>query len=322
MQIVIFPFISRSGSTFLFNQLSQHPRIFVCPEAEILMHRLLIHPNQLLAKTPNLLDLIVTDSREDPKFSYWHLTESQIRQLDGCRTHFDVFCALLSAYRQREKPAATTVLFKGPRKLLKTCSVLSKADRDRQGVRLVSIVRDGRGSYASQKQSIRPFTGRPMQVSPIEAATQWCEFVEGFITLSTGSYKDLAYLVRYEDFIANNDTQVHQLLDFLGHKVSGPQSFSTADMAPRIPASQRALHQNINLPAMASRIYAWRQSLSDSEIYWYEKIAGSWLQHLGYPLVSPDHRWLRRYCSRIVFAFRLLYHKTRLYRTHRRLRGL
>ncbi len=312
-QVVLAPFISRSGSTFLFNQLSAHPEICVCPEAEALIEDIVLaEPSELGPPRTGLLARIGTSVRDDHKLKHWGLdVEAISAPLRAAPGRLDILQVVLEAYRDRTKPAARVLLFKGPQALF---AAFEGGARFADGTQplLLGIVRDGRACYASQKRAIRPKTGTPMQVSPLQMATLWQRYLVRLHQVLAADQAPSHYLVQYESLIQTPVKTLSEVLNFLGVD-AGVEYLAdgTQDLLARIPVDQQHLHPRVGGKADMSRLTSWQTNLSALEIRLFEDVAGEQLAQHGYAALTPRVSWLRRRLGRLYYFFRLRVHRWR-----------
>jgi hypothetical protein len=341
--IVLMPFVARSGSTFLSDQLSRHPEICVCPEAEILARLLWPLPaGRVLPERRRLTGAITSAIRHDDKLSWWGLDPEKTVSPEGLPSLFrdgasgaDVMYDVLRAYRDQVVPGASRILYKCAYHLLLPASgQTSRADalEGVASVRWLGIMRDGRACYASQKRAVRPRTGRPMQVSPIHAARDWVRYARGLEEL--GRQVPRLNIANYEMLIRDIEPQLIAIREWLGIGAEAIDADAGPGMTPakhvgladRIPHAQRHLHPNLSKAPETIRIDGWKTSLAPIEIALYEREAGPELLRQGYRLTAPGasrirlaataaryhltERW-HRTAARVSRAYRIVKHLDR-----------
>ena len=319
-KLVLFPFISRSGSTFLFDRLGRHEKIFVCPEAEVLIHRLLVSPNKPITDKEAAMNMLKTAAVTDTKFADWKIPTTELEDLNYDQTFFDLFTSVLTVYKELTKPDAEIILFKGPPRLLNTIIELGKSTSTLHDLVCATIIRDGRAAFASQKKAIRPATGLPMQVSPIASAQQWASFLVSVSTVNSDQSVVDLYILKYEELLRDPVVHLTPFLRKLGLEPSNSMT-DDSDFSPRIPKTHRSLHSNIEKSPMTSRIDAWVEELSMDELFYYEKTAGEQLKKFGYDLLAKQRPPFLKHISFLIKDFcRRLLLKIKTYPVQRRLR--
>lgn len=301
--VVLCPFISRSGSTFFFNSLSRDPDIFVCPEAEILVYRLVDLLQDRIPSGHSVLAKLATDMAEDAKLRDWGLEPNKF--LEGYSEGFglDVFLRVIIQYKNRLKPSAKYIFFKGPRKLLLFAEKSSRKFLQDRHIRLMTIIRDGRGAYASQKRSIRPSTGRPMEVSPVQSAIEWSDLVSRFEGLIAAD-KAPVHRVCYERLISAPDQELDGVYQYLDLPRKHETAREDADFEDRIPESHRHLHSKVGKPADSSRATSWRSELSALELALYQRAAGPALERSGYDVEACNEPPVIMLFGQLYYWFR------------------
>lgn len=289
--IIFLSYINRSGSTFLAEQISAHPDVCVCPEAEVLI-RLFLRDNNFYGDAANSRIQFLKDAlNKDPKLSEWGIRyddiESYVKEHKSSR---DLFERFLFAYRDIVKPKARLIIFKGT-ELLKVYENTPEVDKPL----CIVITRDGRAAYASQKKSRGSLSGMPMQVSPIVAAKQWSEFTSAVL-----NRKEIFH-IRYEDLVIDKEVKMREVWAYLGlHSPEG--GISDGDLTSRIPENQKHLHINIGRDPIFSRIDSWKKDLSAAEITLYETEAGAVLASMNYTVLKPLKQSIFLNVQRNIFA--------------------
>jgi len=291
MEILILSYVSRSGSTFLSNFISKNDDICVLPEANILTKRLLQKPHE----TFNQSTILRKDFLHDQKLKNWNIDYEGILKNSTNSNNFEIFYHILNAYRQKYKPVAQKILFKESKNILPAIDYM--LSRKQIEFKFITITRDGRAVYASQKASVNSVVQMPMEVSPIASAKRWSNFMK-----MVGRYSKLenTLVLTYEDLIINYEETTKNLSNFLGYNIN---SFFTtsADLDKRIPESQRHLHKRINDPPDKARINSWEQELSNMEIFLYEKYASNEL--------SPTYNIRNPSVSLLKYPLFIVYYK-------------
>lgn len=276
-QIVFLMYENRSGSTFLASRLDLHEEIAVTIETEAFAD--LLETGATLKDADDVARVADTFFGDD-KFHEWNLTPETLR--NGLQT--------------LEKPASfETVLrkvldlhFEGvdtPYYLVKGTRLTHHIARLRQEVpkaKYLHIIRDPRGVFGSQKQSIGSYTARAMNEDPLDAARRWAANARRVDRVAGPDLME----VRYEDLITDYDATLDAIRSFM-HRAGLPEIAAPGDMdgeayLAKIPEDQRHLHQNLVKKPRADRIKAWRTELTDAEIALTQNGAGDMLAAKGY----------------------------------------
>ncbi len=259
MKILFLTYINRSGSTFLANLFSKSPDILVCPEGEILMNELLVKPGQPFDFGEVNRNKFVRYFKEDPKLKFWEISEKVIDNLPKSATNLEVFFSILNSYKNQTKPEASIVLFKAERLIHLFDNLLEFISMN--DICFLSIVRDCRGVYASQKYTKFPETERFMSQNPVETAINWRIHVKEVLRIQkTGSLE----LIIFEELIQKPDEVFSALIEKLSipfFKVEG----KNGDLFNRLPESHKAIHAGILEKPILEKTDNWKQVLTKTE---------------------------------------------------------
>jgi hypothetical protein len=264
---------------------SRYDDVLVCPEADILIEKFLINPAGLFKYNDAEKENIEIIRREDKKFRLWNITESDLEVLYNSNVNFEAFLNILLIYRQKVKPSANTIIFKGDI-LIRKFKEITKFPLDNLNIQFISIYRDVRAVYNSQKKTVGS-GNRCLSYNPVRTSSEWIKFIK----LSDAYLNDDKFnIIRYEDLINNfSDTFMNLLkklnLDFNNINTSG-------DLYERIPDNLKSMHIKINELPDLSRIDAWDQELSKTEIYIIENFTKKILLEKGYRLKKMKLNYL------------------------------
>ena len=287
--LILLTYINRSGSTFLANQLSKFDEILVCPEAEILVKKYLARPSVKFKydhKTKsNIKKLIETDR----KLKYWGYNLSELSGLENAKNNYEVFIEFLNVYKKKTKPESKYILFKETR-IINCYKKIQKNSESEYHIYFLGIVRDIRGTFASQSTTRSPSTNKIMESNPVFAARKWNQFINKVIKFNAN---DDFFLVHYESLIKNVVHEIGQICSFLGMEYNPEILKKKGDLYFRIPENYREIHQDIQQVPLINNISTWKVKLSPSEIRIIETISGSKFELLHYPLLKPEVNYMR-----------------------------
>jgi hypothetical protein len=150
---------------------------------------------------------------------------------------------------------------------------------------VIHLVRDGRDVLASMRERARN-GARHFPTDARLAALRWRQLVlggsEGQRLLSVDRYLEL----RYEDLIANTQSTLQAIEQFLNCRLSGASErhYRHALGTAVVHSDQidRYLHPGVNARGVAR----WRGDLTRRDVHWFEAIAGGVLRIKGYPTGS------------------------------------
>ena len=168
----------------------------------------------------------------------------------------------------------------------------------------IHIVRDVRATV----NSVMPLDWGPNTAGI--GAQWWLErLAHGLVAEETGP----SLRIKYEDLITSPDATIERVAKLVDLPV--PSDVQTSNFTP--PGGHHKQHQLINEKIDASRLTAWRNSLSTREVAVIEYIAGDLLEMLGYeingsqtmarywPLPEYIKDTLRRRINKLKYARRL-----------------
>ena len=275
MNYIFISYLDRSGSTYLCELLSHYKDVFVFPEAEVLLNFFLPH-----AKNPLLKEKHETRFRKiclsDPKLKYWQLGENQIRQAKQAKTGAEAFYTLLLAYKNMHYPETNTLVFKESNIQNYMAKLTAPTDKK---VFFLSLIRDPRAIYHSQKNTLDPYHGRQMSKSPYKTAYLWKDFV--IKSLFLAEKKEHFVIVFYEELVKST----FDYLEYsLAHILSGKPKNSKGEFHQRIPGPQKNIHPHITLPPQTENIFKWKKYLLKKEISIIDTIVFELLQKTPYEL--------------------------------------
>ncbi len=251
MKYIFIMYLNRSGSTFLFNQLSKLSEILVCPEAEVLVNVLLKNPDTRLNKKDQ--EILGSAMEKDRKLKHWNL-DIDLSKTDP-QSKLDLFFNILNQYRSRTKPDSTLIAFKAV-DLINCIEILHDYGSHKGlDIYFISLIRDPRAIYNSQRQTYVEHRKKFMNRNPLATIYQWNYLVTRSIMYS--SYTKLVIL-RYEDLVNNLNMELNKLLKIIG--IHGEHTFTglQGDLEARIPNDQLSMHQHITDPPIPAKVNQWQ----------------------------------------------------------------
>ena len=283
MKILFISYINRSGSTFLANEFSKYDSILVCPEAEVLFYFFIQKTEQIHQHPAKLHRLITNILTTDPKLKFWNLDPSEFDTKYQYEDNFEVFLDILMKYREKVKPEATTILFKADI-VAYYCNHIPEQYYKKHNIKIISIIRDGRASYASQRDTIGARTQKPLNRNPVKVAKLW----KRWINFQTQHGNDSRFvIIRYEKLMKNFQYQFNHLLTQLDLNSEQGKSNNKGDLYERIPTNQKPMHHNVLKPPLVENINKWQQILPSAHVAIFEQISRKELILMGYPLENP-----------------------------------
>jgi len=275
--LIFLTYINRSGSTFLAHQLSKSVDILVCPEAEVLLEEFLVNPAKQFRLTKSREGKLKSILISDEKLKHWGLNFNEIKGLEKCELNADAFITILMHYRMITKPDATHIVFKAER-LIQLISNLPHYFRDKYDLKIISIVRDCRAVFYSQKSTLWLNGNDYMSKNPVHTAFRWRDFIK---TMKSNISNQWFFLIKYEELIENFDTVFTRLLSGLRVSVFESGAYE-GDLYDRLPVNQQKLHKNITEKAIPEKINEWKDNLAVREKKIIESVANNALSYMGY----------------------------------------
>ncbi len=281
-RIVFLTYLNRSGSTFLAGKIAEVDNAFVSLEARIPDNILY---GQCVLRNASDIDGVLSRLYADEKFSSWGVDREELSKAIEVRLaekHYTDFSALLNAIFDVVAPNDAVCVYKSG-SYYKHMPELLRVFPESV---FVFVVRDPRAVYRSQKSSVASNGKRVMASNPFRVGS---EFSQAAKALATDIGKN-AIVVRYEDMM-NNEEYVQDCLRRITAFASIVTSDgSAADYSQRIPDAQQHLHTLVGKAADTSRIEAWKNELSSTEVAIIEREARAAMEFFGYSRtgVSPQ----------------------------------
>ena len=278
-QIIFLLYENRSGSTFLASRLDLHPEVGVTIETETFAD--LLETGPVLHDDADLQRMVRIFMGER-KFQEWNISEDALHRALAALPRpadFDmVVRAVLDLYFDGQDVAY--YLVKGTR-LTHHVARLRQAS---PGARFLHIIRDPRGVFGSQKQSVGSETAVAMNVDAHDTAKRWAANAR---RVDRTAGPDLME-VRYEDLITDYEATLATIRQFMMRAdlpiLDAPGEMDGEAYLQRIPEGQRHLHQNLIRKPRAERIEAWRTELTAVEIALSQSGAAEVLAAKGYAI--------------------------------------
>lgn len=289
-EIIFICYVNRSGSTFLANLFSKSEKICVCPEADILVNLFLEDPEKICSlRTIHQLEKSL---KTDLKLKNWNLRAMDPDSFLTGMSHFQCFKNILGQYKKHIKPKSQVIVFKSER-LIYLYDLFNKINQD-FNIAWVTIIRDCRAVYNSQKSTKFPATGKSMSKHPVNTALYWNSFIHRCYKYLN---KDNFIVVHFEKLIANLSNEFSIMLDKLNISEFDIKN-TPGDLWQRMPESHRAIHRNILQLPISSVSNNWEKSLSPEDIFYLQNLSGKYLVDLGYQLIPvASHLKMIRYIT-------------------------
>lgn len=252
--------MNRSGSTFLVNQLSKVPDICVCPEADILYELLLLDPNRIIRNKDIYKWNILLEN--DYKFKNWGLPIQSLlnEKVSGERT-LTLFIRIIIDFQRKNFPHSKIIVFKQ-----NFLYRLASNVKNHNGIDFfyISLIRDPRGIYHSQKNTVTPQTRKVMCKNPLILIREWNEYVKMHQYLLHDKNFRLLF---YEDLILDYENTINSLFDFLDIQKQYKTyiNFATTH-STWIQKNDSFMHPNIDKDPIFENISKWQGKLTKKEL--------------------------------------------------------
>lgn len=318
MKLILISYVNRTGSTFLSNEFSKYDSILVCPESEVLVTYFIASEKPYYNQPKKLFHLLRQIIETDPKLKYWNLNISDFSNLNSFNNNFEIFLAILITYRNQIKPYAKTIVFKADT-LAYYFDKIHSFYLERYKIKFISIFRDGRAAYASQRITIGAKTQKPMNKNPVKAAKIWKNWINICLIHNTSPH---FIIIRYESLITDFQHEFDNLLHKLQMDVEIVKKNKHGDLYERIPPNQRSMHINILKPPLKNHIDKWINELPANHIVIFEKIAKDELILLNHKLIKPHVNKTRLFLLYFIYWLEYLYLSSAFRKWFRKIKGL
>jgi len=306
-RIVFLTYVSRSGSTFLAQELDTLEGVRVGIEARF-QDGWIRGPNVILNNNEEL-DRYLETLYADPKFSAWGVSRKSLKKrlaaLPFPLRFSDVLLASLQEYIGTPEPEV--IVHKCGHYILCVNQIRSELP----DALFLFLDRDPRSIYASQKRSRNSLTGEQFQRDIVDFVLQYRLIQSAVDALVSKPY---VMSVSYEEIVCGGlKSTLHAIAGFVG--VDGNQ-WKKSNYFNAIPEAQKHLHVNVGRRVPnPSRINAWQDELSVAEKAFLERALSKYLARKGYSR-SRTLRMKRRKDFRelIEFEARYFYEHVRRHR--------
>jgi hypothetical protein len=261
--------------------LDSSPKILACPEGDMLVSFFLENPGEEFTFDNKTRSRLINIFSSDIKLKCWGEGKSFFSGLENKKNNLEAFLMILINYRNQVKPDAEFILFKAER-IIYLVRKIQKAKTDHT-IRFISIIRDPRAVFTSQKRTYFPGTRMIMNNEPVKFANYW----KRYIRISYSSVNKDFLNIRFEDLIADYSSNLIVLSRFIKQDLSA-LSPEKGNLLQRMPDVQIKIHKNIQEKLLIHKIDEWKKELTSTEIYIIERISGKLLSDAGYGNTKPN----------------------------------
>ena len=267
---IFIGYCDRSGSTFLLNELNKVEGVVVCPELDLLVRVLLKNPHKKI--NPRFLRNFRQAISNDKKFTLWDFPINST----GCKSRIDLFYKIIDDYSQKLTKSPRFIVFK-ERSILEYYKVLSNSNRN---VSFVSLVRDPRAVFASQKRTINFSQNRLMLNNALTTARIWNRHCR------TNEIIDIKKIT-YERLIGNLEFTIQSFFNWI-KKSDSSISYKIDLEAQLFYDKINEKHTLVSEPPVVGRISAWKKELSAADIAIIEHICSDNMVKYQYEVFSKS----------------------------------
>ncbi len=296
MKIVFLTYVNRSGSTYLANLLSASDDICVCPEGDMLISLFLESPGKSFRLDKHQRADLEKLIRSDSKLKHWGIGDDIFNILEEVNSNIAAFLAFLQYYLLNQKPEASYILFKAER-LADLFPLIESSRASGFTFKYLSIIRDPRGIYESQKRTRIPGTDWFMSSNPVYTAIYWNHHSRAILRFRKQAD---CFQVLYYDFINKMDEVISALSVYLGSDLNGITA-EKGDLSERIPDSHRSIHQSVSDVPLQEKIDRWKEELNPVEITLIERKCRNFLREFKFVASRTDH-------NNPVIIFKMIYY--------------
>jgi hypothetical protein len=308
LNIIFITYINRSGSTYLANLLSKYDGVLVCPEADILINKFLVDPSIPFNFNADEKKSIENIIRFDNKLKFWNFSVQEMEVLINAKCNFEAFLNILIIYKNKIKPDANTIVFKGDI-LIFFFNKFIKFVSAELNIQFISVFRDIRAVYNSQNIT-RGSNNKNLSNNPVKTSVLWNDYMKLSEALSC---EEKFHPVKYEDLINNSKEVFKQLIGIFDIDLT--KINPSGDLFRRIPDHLKFMHFRINDTPDQKRISAWVNNLSKVDVFLIEKTSGKILSQKGYKLINLKLNYFCFFVAAIYYYsdyyLKFLYNKFR-----------
>jgi hypothetical protein len=269
----------RSGTTMLQLMLHAHPRIALPPESRFLLpayrrrHEFgdLAEPGQRRALGEWITGTAHFDDLGlDRAAVVEAITAAPPTLGSALGTVFKMYADRFGKPRWGDKRPA----------YLRSLPVIRRLFPDAQ---IINIMRDGRDCVASLKET--PWSPQDFG----ELVDCWARSADASLRAARSYPADTYHQVRYEDLVAEPDTHLRAICEFLGERFD-PAMARPSELAAVAVPEYKTWHALTRSEVTTARVSSWQQRLTAEEIARCEAVFGDRLTRFGYQLSTACRR--------------------------------
>jgi len=273
-RIAFLTYMSRSGSTFLAQEIDSIRGVYVGIEARF--QDGWIRGPQVILNNEAELNRYLETLYEDPKFRAWGISAASLKErltaLSFPLRFSDVLIASLKEYIKDPEP--TAIVHKCGHYILCAKQIRSELP----DALIIFLDRDPRSIYASQKNSRSSQDGAQFQTDIDDFVLQYRAIQSAVDALVLAPY---VMSVSFEEIVSGGlQSVLSAIAEFMGADGNHRKETSYFNA---IPEAQKHLHTNVGRRVPdPNRINAWQDKLSAAEIAFLERALNRYFKKKGY----------------------------------------
>ena len=268
---------ARSGTTFLSNNIIKKLGVPIIPETNFIKRLLTLKKDIFYSKQK-----VVNFLFEENKFNDLKIDKNELlNNLSNVSSVKIIIEDILKIYYTKNIGKNSIIGIKKGALLYSLDQIVNLFP----DIKIINLIRDGRGIYHSKKNSIYSQTGKPFLTNPIQAAKIWNEKIE-IMLRSKIKYNSIQF--KYEELINNLDFTLVKIREFLKLDLKYEDKLRSEDGYFVSDIYDKNLHSNINLGPNTRNIDKWKLGLSSKEIFCFELFSKKNLLKFNYKLQCID----------------------------------
>lgn len=269
--------VHRSGTTLLRYMLNSSPRIYIPPESDFIPYFFLRDPMAKLSekRLAHILQTIFTRYRFVREWQGEPPDASAFLEAMPSRTPAGLLTALYRTYADQHGAVRW-----GDKTPIYT-SYVDLIHRMFPQAQFVHIIRDGRDVGLSM---LDKWGQKEFHIDLYFTARNWVKRIRQAQTAGARLGPNLYRELRYERLVQYSERELQSLCDFLG------ETYVPEMAQPHILGRERisagGFSDPVRHPPNTRRVERWRQEMSAVDQRLFQRVTGTLLNELGYPIVD------------------------------------
>jgi hypothetical protein len=267
--------VHRSGTTLLRYMLNSHPRIYIPPESDFIPRFFLRNPQKILSvgEVNRILDIIFNQYRfvrewQGPALHVNDFPQKNLTPQRFLDTLYDIYAQQNHAARWGDK----TPIYS---------SYVDLLDQLFSQAQFIHMIRDGRDVALSM---LDKWGQQDLHIDIYFTARNWVRRTQKAQMDGKHLGSSRYYELKYEDLVVDPKKELGKICEFLNEtyfpEMAQPQKLARKTIEPG------SFHDPLREPPSTQRVARWRCEMQSEDLYLFQRVAGSLLQQLGYPLVE------------------------------------